>query len=60
MARSLGMSTVAEGVETAEQYKSLIQLGCLDGQGYYMARPQSESGIKSLIEKGLPLIAGDD
>ncbi len=57
MAQSLGMSTVAEGVETLDQYNILLQLGSRNAQGYYMARPQSAEGIKNLVRAGLPLNA---
>ena len=39
VARSLGMGTVAEGVETAEQAELLCALLCEKGQGYFYARP---------------------
>ncbi len=41
MARTLNLSTIAEGIETAEQAKLLKDLGCQQGQGYYFARPLS-------------------
>ena len=39
MAHSLGMSTIAEGVETAEQLDFLRLRGCDQIQGYYFSRP---------------------
>jgi diguanylate cyclase (GGDEF)-like protein len=39
VARSLGMGTVAEGVETTEQAEVLKALQCDKGQGYLYARP---------------------
>ena len=39
LALTLGMGTVAEGVETAEQAARLQGLGCELGQGYWFARP---------------------
>lgn len=39
LAAVLGMETVAEGVETAEQAEELRQMGCNFAQGYYYAKP---------------------
>jgi len=39
LARSFGYRVIAEGVETVEQGQMLLQLGCLQTQGYCIARP---------------------
>ena len=39
LATQLGMSTVAEGVETQEQADTLAELGCTALQGYLFGRP---------------------
>jgi EAL domain-containing protein (putative c-di-GMP-specific phosphodiesterase class I) len=39
MAKALGLSTVAEGVETAEQLELLNAMGCDQIQGYFFSRP---------------------
>ncbi|GGX07898.1 hypothetical protein GCM10007242_11920 [Pigmentiphaga litoralis] len=39
LARSLGMSTTAEGVETLAQWNRLKAAGCDEIQGYYVGRP---------------------
>jgi EAL domain-containing protein (putative c-di-GMP-specific phosphodiesterase class I) len=41
VARSLGMGTVAEGIETCEQAGVVRELGCERGQGYLFSRPLS-------------------
>ena len=52
MARSLNLATLAEGIETEEQWRSLRKLGCSYGQGYYFSRPVGPSEIKRLYERG--------
>jgi diguanylate cyclase (GGDEF)-like protein len=39
LARSLGVATTAEGVETQAQAEALVALGCEEAQGYLYARP---------------------
>lgn len=39
LARALGMTTVAEGIETTEQLDRLRQLGCSEIQGYLVSPP---------------------
>lgn len=36
---TMGLGTIAEGLETPEQIEHLIKLGCRYGQGYYYSRP---------------------
>jgi EAL domain-containing protein (putative c-di-GMP-specific phosphodiesterase class I) len=52
MARDLGMTTVAEGVETPEQGDELAALGCEQAQGYYFSRPQPPEVISELLRRG--------
>jgi len=52
MAHALGMPTIGEGVETAEQLYTLRRLGCDYAQGYLFARPQ-------LLADTLRLLASD-
>jgi EAL domain-containing protein (putative c-di-GMP-specific phosphodiesterase class I) len=47
---SLGMTTVAEGVETAEQLKCLEAEGCTEIQGYLVSPPVPAGNVPSLIE----------
>jgi predicted signal transduction protein with EAL and GGDEF domain len=39
LGRTLGLSTIAEGVETTEQYQRVTHLGCDLVQGYFTGRP---------------------
>lgn len=39
MAASLGLSTIAEGVETQDVFELLTEFGCDEAQGYWLARP---------------------
>jgi diguanylate cyclase (GGDEF)-like protein len=49
MAQSLGITVVAEGVETSEQAVQLRQLGCECAQGYWFSKPLNpESAIRLL------------
>jgi EAL domain-containing protein (putative c-di-GMP-specific phosphodiesterase class I)/CheY-like chemotaxis protein len=50
LARSLGLGTVAEGVETAEQGLQLKLLGCDLGQGYHWGRPMPAGELAAWID----------
>lgn len=41
LSRSFGYDVIAEGVETLEQGQQLLQLGCHQAQGFFIARPMS-------------------
>jgi len=53
MARSLGMQTLAEGVETAGQLEFLRERGCDEVQGYYFSRPVPADALAELLRKGV-------
>ncbi|GAB3248922.1 EAL domain-containing protein [Chitinimonas naiadis] len=61
MAHSLGISVIAEGVESAEQLGFLLQAGCEQIQGYYYSPPLPANSCGELLaENGslsLPKIA---
>lgn len=50
MAQGLGLQTVAEGIETEQQYEFLRSHGCEYGQGYFIGRPQTAEEISILLQ----------
>ena len=61
MAHALGMSVVAEGVETTAQLRVLQSLSCNEVQGYLISRPVPAAEAVALIHKRflLPLGVGE-
>lgn len=55
MGRRLGITTVAEGVETLAELKLLRAMGCRQAQGYGFARPMSGTALQQWL--GEPLQA---
>ena len=53
VARSLGMGTVAEGIETPGQARLLHTLGCDKGQGYLFARPMTTAQVQAWWDERL-------
>lgn len=49
LGNDLGLLTVAEGIETAEQEAALIALGCPAAQGYRYGKPMPESAIDAFL-----------
>jgi EAL domain-containing protein (putative c-di-GMP-specific phosphodiesterase class I) len=49
MAHALGLTVVAEGVETPEQEEYLRAFGCDRAQGYLYARPQPAHAITDVL-----------
>ena len=50
MASSLGMQTIAEGVETEQQLEFLRLHGCNEAQGYYFSKPQPAKQIEIFVK----------
>lgn len=48
MANRLSIKTIAEGVETSEQYRLLCQMGCDIGQGFLIGKPMIANSIQEL------------
>jgi diguanylate cyclase (GGDEF)-like protein len=55
LAHSLGLQTIAEGIEEPEQLHHLRDLECEMGQGFLFARPVEPAGIAQLLGTNLLL-----
>ena len=49
MSKALGLTTIAEGIETEAQHDFLVRAGCLEGQGYLYSYPVGPSKIERLL-----------
>lgn len=50
MGKSLKKQVIAEGVETSDQHKFLVDHNCDEGQGYYFGYPISAEGLSALLQ----------
>jgi diguanylate cyclase (GGDEF)-like protein len=50
LAHELGLSAVAEGVETVDQHRALCELGCDTIQGYLLSHPLDGSATRTFAE----------
>lgn len=54
LGQKLGLTTVAEGVETATQMQTLRRLHCDMAQGYHFSRPMSDLHVKRFLSEWSP------
>ena len=52
IARTLGLTVMAEGIESVVQRDLLVSLGCEYGQGYLLERPLSAEEARALVHAG--------
>ena len=54
LGQSLGLRTIAEGIETREQAETMLWLGCDLGQGWYFGRPLPAEDLPFVVAKHWP------
>jgi diguanylate cyclase (GGDEF)-like protein/PAS domain S-box-containing protein len=59
LGQSLGLTTVAEGVETEGQHELLVEMGCTLAQGYLYSRPMPASKRPSIRRPDSALASAD-
>jgi EAL domain-containing protein (putative c-di-GMP-specific phosphodiesterase class I) len=52
LGKDLGIKTLAEGVETEQQYRHLCEAGYTQGQGYYFSKPVSAEQFRKILLEG--------
>ncbi|MFC0529447.1 putative bifunctional diguanylate cyclase/phosphodiesterase [Phytohabitans kaempferiae] len=58
LGRSLGLTVVAEGVETADQRQALWEVGCTAGQGHLFGRPVDAAELLDALRAGVDGVRG--
>jgi diguanylate cyclase (GGDEF)-like protein/PAS domain S-box-containing protein len=59
LADGLGMTSLAEGIETEAEWRFLVERGCQLGQGFYFARPMPAEDILAMHRRaGMQVIQG--
>ena len=51
LGKTLGLSVVIEGIETEAQFQRLLTMGCVEGQGYWFARPMSGQDLLHWLQQ---------
>jgi diguanylate cyclase (GGDEF)-like protein len=59
LANALGLDTIAEGIENAQQTAILRQLGYTHGQGYHLAHPMTPDEISHLLARQQTMAPAD-
>lgn len=59
MVKKLGFETVAEGVETKEQFEYLKAIKCDNIQGYFLGKPMPPKEIEELLRQSAVTLGGE-
>ena len=54
LGHNMGLKVIAEGVEDAEAWRILKELGCDMAQGYYISRPLPRDEFRAWLQSGTP------
>lgn len=54
MVKKIGIQSIAEGVETREQFDFLAREGCTEIQGYYLTQPLAEEVMTKFLKHPIP------
>jgi diguanylate cyclase (GGDEF)-like protein/PAS domain S-box-containing protein len=57
MSKSLGLITIAEGIETEAQHDFLLRNGCVEGQGYLYSYPLRPDEVQQLLCPNQPPVS---
>jgi len=60
LGQSLGLRTVAEGIETRDQAETMLWLGCELGQGWYFGKPLPAEDLPSVVAAARHKLATGD
>ena len=58
LGHNLGLTVIAEGIETEDQWIFLCDLHCDAGQGYHLGRPMSAGALEDLLRASAPPALG--
>jgi diguanylate cyclase (GGDEF)-like protein/PAS domain S-box-containing protein len=53
MGQNLGFHVIAEGIESAEQVDSLLENGCLCGQGFHLYKPLKAEELENYLQENM-------
>ena len=58
LSKQLGLSVIAEGIESRAIADLLVRMGCEEGQGYFFGRPMPASDFEALFIPAREAVAG--